>query len=304
MGKKQYTFKDVEFCNMCGHSSSGAEVLGQRLNKSQGLNPKTKFGISTSVVRCGNCGLIYSNPQPIPSNIEDHYGVPPENYWTKEYFKVDEKYFLEEVSETKRLFEFKEGMKALDIGAGIGKCMIALERAGFEAYGLEPSASFRNKAINEMNIDAGKLKLGMIEEMDYPERFFDFITFGAVLEHLYDPSESIKRSLRWLKPGGVLHMEVPSADYFMSKVMNFYYKIRGTNYVTNISPMHEPFHLFEFGFKSFVEHSKKNNYEIASCKYFVGPIYRMPRVTHSVLRWYMGRTNKGMQMSLWLKKNT
>jgi len=30
-------------------------------------------------------------------------------------------------------------MKSLDIGAGIGKQMIALSKSGFETYGLEPS---------------------------------------------------------------------------------------------------------------------------------------------------------------------
>ena len=33
--------------------------------------------------------------------------------------------------------------------------------------------------------------------------------------------------------------------------------MRGTNYVTNISPMHSPFHLYEFGLKSFEELGKK-----------------------------------------------
>ena len=32
-----------------------------------------------------------------------------------------------------------------------------------------------------MNIDENRLKLGMMEEIDYPDETFDFITFGAVL---------------------------------------------------------------------------------------------------------------------------
>jgi hypothetical protein len=30
-------------------------------------------------------------------------------------------------------------MKALDVGAGLGKCMISLNNAGFDAFGCEPS---------------------------------------------------------------------------------------------------------------------------------------------------------------------
>ena len=61
---------------------------------------------------------------------------------------------------------------------------------------------FYERAISKMNIDPGKLKLGMIEDVDYPENHFDFITFGAVLEHLYHPAASIEKAMKWLKPGG------------------------------------------------------------------------------------------------------
>jgi 2-polyprenyl-3-methyl-5-hydroxy-6-metoxy-1,4-benzoquinol methylase len=43
----------------------------------------------------------------------------------------------------------------------------------------------------------------------FPEAHFDFITFGAVLEHLYDPSMSIHKAMSWLKPSGIMHIEVP-----------------------------------------------------------------------------------------------
>ena len=88
-----YTFREVFHCNMCGKETGNNKVLGQRLNKSQGLKPKTKTGLSVSVVKCNNCELIYPNPFPIPLNIQDHYGVPPEDYWQETYFSVDAGYF-------------------------------------------------------------------------------------------------------------------------------------------------------------------------------------------------------------------
>ena len=39
----------------------------------------------------------------------------------------------------------------------------------------------------------------MLEEVDYEANSFDFITFGAVLEHLYDPAQSIKQVMKWLE---------------------------------------------------------------------------------------------------------
>ncbi len=288
---------------MCGEETTKSKILGQRLNQSQGKRPRKKNGISTSILKCRKCALIYSNPLPKPTDIQDHYGVPPESYWNEEYFKVEDSYFAAQIIQAKKLIDFKSGMKVLDIGAGIGKCMIALTKAGFESYGLEPSRQFRERAISKMSIDSDRLKLGMLEELEYPEEEFDFITFGAVLEHLYDPSESILKAIKWLKPNGVVHMEVPSSDYLVAKLTNLYYRTIGTNYVTNISPMHEPFHLYEFSLRSFLEHSKQNNYEIASFNYYVCQVYFFPKFTHPLLSWYMDKTNTGMQLSIWLKKS-
>lgn len=293
-------FENIEICEMCG--SKTAKVLGQRLNQSQGLNPKNKMGISVSVIQCNTCNLIYSNPQPTPLNIQDFYGVEAENYWREEYFNISELDFFEEIQHIKNLLSYREGMKALDIGAGIGKCMIALEKAGFDSYGIESSKSFYNKAITRMNIKKEKLLLSMIEDVSYEKNTFDLITYGAVFEHLYHPAKVLEKSLEWLSPNGIIHIEVPSSRHFIAKIINLYYRIRGTNYVTNISPMHSPFHLYEFDLLSFEALAKKLNYEIVRVDYYVGPIYFIPKIFHKVLRWYMKKTNTGMQFTIYLKQ--
>ena len=42
--------------------------------------------------------------------------------------------------------------ECLDIGAGIGKQMIALAKVGFATYGLEPSEPFYHRAIEKMGV--------------------------------------------------------------------------------------------------------------------------------------------------------
>ena len=162
---------------MCGSPVENFKILGKRLNCSQGFNPKNKIGISTTVVRCNNCSLIFSSPIPIPSDINSHYGVPPENYWKDEYFKIDETYFNIEIAIAKKLVSFKKTAKVLDIGAGIGKCMVSLNNAGFDTYGIEPSSPFYQRAIDIMKISPDKLKLCTLEDADFPTNHFDFITF-------------------------------------------------------------------------------------------------------------------------------
>lgn len=287
---------------MCDDRNDAHFVLGQRLNKSQGLRARTKTGISTSVIKCSNCGLIYSNPQPVPFDIQDHYGVPPEEYWKPEYFNYDPNYFSLEIKTAKKIIDFKEGMTALDIGAGLGKCMISLKNAGFNTYGFEPSIPFREKAISKMKIDPERIKLGKIEDVEYDESQFDFISFGAVLEHLYDPSAAIEKAMKWLKPGGVVQIEVPSSNYFIPKLANLYFKMIGTTYVTNLSPMHEPYHLYEFDLRSFELHAKKHKYKIVFHEYAVCTLYNIPKILHPLLSWYMRISDKGMQLTVWLQK--
>ncbi|WP_101359944.1 class I SAM-dependent methyltransferase, partial [Raineya orbicola] len=263
---KKYSFKEISVCEMCGDQTANHKVLGQRLNKSQGYRPKTKTGISVSIIKCTNCGLIYSNPQPIPFDLQDHYGTPPEEYWKEEYFVWHPTYFSSQIEEAKKLLDFKSGMKALDIGAGLGKAMLSMQSKGFDVYGLEPSIPFYERAISKMGIDREKLKLGAIEDLDYEPEFFDFITFGAVFEHLYEPSLCLEKALSWLKPNGIIHIEVPSTKWLLPKFINFYFKLIGTNYVTNLSPMHTPFHLYEFDLKSFNKLSGKLNFKVENYK--------------------------------------
>ncbi|MBK9421145.1 MAG: methyltransferase domain-containing protein [Flavobacteriales bacterium] len=203
-GLMRYTFEPVVRCNMCGAPGSEHRVLGRRLNGHQGAFPKRKMGVAVSVLQCRRCTLIFANPQPRPFDLQDHYGVPPEAYWQESYFEVSEHYFKGVIDRFKVLAPFRSGMKALDVGAGLGKAMIALERAGFDTYGVEPSIPFRDRAISRMGRDPNRLRSGGIEEAVYDAGQFDFITFGAVLEHLYDPSASLAKALlaapRWINP--------------------------------------------------------------------------------------------------------
>lgn len=287
---------------MCGSPAGTHKILGKRLNRSQGKNPRNKIGITTTVVKCIECQLIYPNPLPMPFNIQDHYGISPEKYWPEGFLQPDENYFKVQIQTIRHLLTPTVHPRALDIGAGIGGCMQALAKAGFDTYGFEPSEPFYRFATEKMKIDPGKLKLGMIEDMSYPSDFFDFISFSAVLEHLYDPSSSLIKAMEWLKPGGIMYVEVPSSDWLINKIINAYYFLICTDYTGNISPMHAPFHLYEFGLQSFIRHAKTNNYEVALCEYAVCNTY-LPKIFDYVLKPVMKWTKTGMQLCIWLRKN-
>jgi ubiquinone/menaquinone biosynthesis C-methylase UbiE/uncharacterized protein YbaR (Trm112 family) len=297
-----YAFKDVLACNMCGEPSGTHKILGQRLNKSQGFRPRGKLGVSVSVLICSKCKLIYSSPQPIPRSIQDHYNKPPESYWKPSYFKWDQSYFAHEINVAKEIINFKKGMAALDIGAGLGKTMLSLKNAGFETYGIEPSEAFYSMAIEKMGIPEDRLSLCMAEDAKFDQESFDFISFGAVFEHLYDPYANLVSALGWLKKGGVIQIEVPSSEWLMGKFMNLYFRLIGSNYVTNLSPMHEPFHLYEFSLNSFNRAVERAGCELIFYERSVGSIYFFPKLIHPVLKSIMKKTGTGMQLTVYLRK--
>ena len=300
---KNYTFLSVENCNMCGNPTNENKIMGLRMNKSQGLKPLSKRGICVTIIKCKKCSLVYSDPLPIPANIDDHYGIPPENYWVESYFKVNPNYFRFEISKVKELMaKNQDALRALDIGAGIGKCMISLKESGFDTYGIEPSDSFRRMAIEKMGIEEDRLQNKMIEDAQYPENYFDFITFGAVLEHLYNPSENLIKVHKWLKKGGIVHAEVPSSDWLIGKIYNTTYKIRTSDFISNLSPMHEPYHLYEFSLISFEKFAEKNGYIIAYYYRTAGQVYFLPKFTHKLLKKLMIKTGTGMQLCVFMQK--
>lgn len=301
---KNYTFSEIESCNMCGDASVGARVLGMRLNKETGMRPRSKRGVGVTILRCGKCGLHYSNPQPKPPSLADHYGIPPEEYWKNQDLSHDPSYFRYQIERAKVLLaDQKEPIRAMDIGVGVGKAVTSMREAGFDVWGIEPSEPFHFHALKTTGMNPDRLTCVGVDEAEFAEGSFDFVTFGAVLEHVYDPASAIERTVQWLRPGGVWHAEIPSSDHLMAKLINTYFRLRGTNYVTNLSPMHSPFHIYEFTLNSFKEHAAKcGQYSIADYRYEVCSIHHVPRSLHFIFRQWMEKTQTGMQLHVWLRR--
>lgn len=296
----RYAFEPRPACNMCG--SERRNLVGLRLNNTTGKRPRKAEGIAVPIKRCRVCGLIYPDPLPVPFGIADHYGVPPEKYWAEKFFQADDSAYAAEIAATKQLIDFVPGMTALDVGAGIGQGMIALQNAEFSTVGLEPSELFYRRAIDQMGIAKTLLSLSTIEDASFAEGSFDYITLGSVLEHLYDPARVLRKIAPWLKPNGIIYAEVPHADHSLSRLMNAYYRLHGTPYVTNCSPMHSPFHLYEFTPKSFKRFARQSGLSVVRHEVHVGAIRHAPAIVRPLLNWWMERRKTGLNLQVWLRR--
>lgn len=245
--------------------------------------------------------LRFANPIPIPLKFEDHYNIEVDNYFEKGLKDYDENSFKEEISYFKANYSVLPKLRSLDIGAGLGKVMKAMNREGLDAYGIEPSESFHHYAVNNMEIPEDRLSSTTIENANFENNFFDLITFSAVFEHLYDPNKSLVNALKWLKPGGLIYIGVPNAFTLNQLLINMMYKLRGLDYVSNISPMHPPFHIYEFTRNSFEENSKRNGYQILSISGITYKTY-LPKIFDPLLKPLIRLTKTDMNLLVWLRK--
>lgn len=295
-----YRFESATECVMC--TCRDARTLGRRLNRHQGIRPRRATGVATTVVQCRKCGLIYADPRPVPETLAQHYGVSPEEYWRPAYFETERSHFEYFASKFRSLWRSDRVPRALDVGAGAGKLMAALEAEGFDVFGIEPSCQFRARAIAR-GISRDRLQLAAIENAQYEPLAFDFVCFSAVLEHLHNPAIAVERALAWTARGGLLFVEVPSAHWLLGRLLNLAYRAQGLDYVTNLSPMHPPYHLYEFTLEAFAQHSRRAAYEVVEHRFVPCETF-LPAGVETVAAKIMQATNTGMVLQLWLRPVT
>jgi len=110
------------------------------------------------------------------------------------------------------------GLKILEVGSGqaLGIALARLE-FGAESYGIEPGdAEFSGAyTIGQQILELAGLPLEIAqpatgEAIPFPDASFDVVFSSNVLEHVQNPQQVINESLRVLRPGGFMHIVVPS----------------------------------------------------------------------------------------------
>jgi len=148
--------------------------------------------------------------------VISRYEKEASNYDDTTYMN-DEKLLFHEIQckQLDKLINEQPNAKILDVGCGTGRFLKWFsENRGYEMYGVEPAKNMIKEAKQKTNNHGLTIKQGDIENIPYPDNFFDRVITMHVLMHLHPDmiKKGIKEIYRVLKPGGYMLLDFPAEN--------------------------------------------------------------------------------------------
>lgn len=160
-----------------------------------------------SVVRCGDCGLLYNR---------EFLNTPGEETFSADYYlDVQSEGFAHIFDPEKpdpsapiyeaglRVVEQRRAEKGrvLDVGCAFGAFLQLARGRGWDVAGVELSPYSSKWTREEAGIEVFN---GPLTESSYEPESFDLVTFWDVLEHVPDVAANLEHAAGLLRPGGYL----------------------------------------------------------------------------------------------------
>jgi 2-polyprenyl-3-methyl-5-hydroxy-6-metoxy-1,4-benzoquinol methylase len=176
----------------------------------QVLATQDRKGTPLVTVVCRTCGLVAHEVIPSDEELDRYYEVDYRREYHNEFTPASH-----------RVMRAWEGGKWLhrllaplippdahvcEIGAGIGCTVKVLERAGWNAVGIEPGLGFQQFAQEKLN--ARVTRQSLFELTSEPQ--FDFLLLVHVIEHFRSPRQALTHMRSLLRPEGRIYVECPN----------------------------------------------------------------------------------------------
>lgn len=163
------------------------------------------------VVRCNQCGLVYTNPRPTQEAVPRYY---PTEYHSGRSDPLRRR--VEGLIRQVRYWRNREVLRwlpadrsgrVLDIGCGRGWQLHDLQARGVEVVGTELSEDAARFARQDLGLD---VRTGLLETCGFAPESFDLVMAWHSLEHLSSPRRTLTEAHRLLRKDGYLLVVVPN----------------------------------------------------------------------------------------------
>ena len=191
----------AETCGFC----AGTEV--------EVVSNRDRHGAPLVTVLCSGCGMLRNDPVPTEAELTQFYrsayresykgaAVPRRRQVWRNLNRLDGHF---------RAFRdvYARGGAWLDLGSGSGEFTFLATRLGAQVTAVEPHLGYAAYCGEQLGLQIEGKRL---EDCDFEGPLFDLIRLSHVLEHMRDPVASLQRLAGWLRPGGVIYIEVPDIE--------------------------------------------------------------------------------------------
>ena len=163
------------------------------------------------IVKCLDCGLVYTNPRPAPATLEKSYTA----YRDEDYLEESSCRSINAHLCLNTIKHFAPRGRLLEIGSSVGYFLNAA-RLDFDARGIEPSAWACEIARGKFRLEISNCGFAGFES---PAEYFDAVVMLDVIEHASSPKFFVKKAAGMLKRGGLLYLITPDIGGLAAKIL-------------------------------------------------------------------------------------
>jgi len=201
---------------------------------------------------CPDCSILYASPrfdEPSLHKIYDNeffFDKSKFDNWTIDKWKNSggRDYIVPHLKVNLVKQFINDQSRVLDVGCSTGEFCLAANMNGLNCEGIDVSKMLSDIARDVLKLPIHHKKL----EDFYPETPYKAVVIWDVLEHLYDPIETLKACNRILEPGGYLFAQVPNLAGLSNRFKSI--KCRSGIKDNNYGHFGFPWHLFSFNKRS------------------------------------------------------
>jgi predicted SAM-dependent methyltransferase len=155
---------------------------------------------ATGLVKCTNCGLVFSKWIPTEQFLMDFYNQYPEYQHWNSITSMRYRTLMDSFE------KYRKTNNLLEVGSGEGFFLDEAKAKNWNVHGTE----FIDRFIERCRERGISMERGMLDVSKYEPNSMDIIIWIEVIEHINNPIEELEKFNKLLRPGGIVYLTTPN----------------------------------------------------------------------------------------------